>query len=58
MIYLGGGDDFDLDVTQTPHTGTCRSDNSILVAQEYNSRFYRRKDAEKHSFSVVSASCS
>ena len=35
MIYLGGGDGFDLDAIQTPHTGTCRSDDLLFVAQEY-----------------------
>ena len=40
MIYLGGGDDFDLDVIQTPHTGTCRSDDWLFVAQEYKLAFF------------------
>ena len=38
MIYLGG-DDFDLDVIQAPHTGTCRSDDLLFVAQEYKLTF-------------------
>ena len=39
MVDLGGGDDFDLDVIQTPHTGTCRSDDLLFLAQEYKFTF-------------------
>ena len=39
MIYLGGGDYFDVDVIQTPHAGTCRSDDLLFVAQEYKFTF-------------------
>ena len=40
MMYLGGGDDFYLDVIQTPHTGTCRLDDLLFVAQEYKFTFF------------------
>ena len=35
VIFLGDGDDFDLDIIQAPDTGTCRSEDLLFVAQEY-----------------------
>ena len=35
MIYLEAEDDFNTDIIQTPHTGTCRWDDFLFLAQEY-----------------------
>ena len=50
MIYLGAGDDFKTDIIQTPHTGTCRWDDLLLLAQEYKFTFILTERCGKHAF--------